>query len=71
MLSIYYGEDKAELTLFIDSGCEVNLTFVNMTPKDKLHLRVLYTCIDKIITGQDMIKEDVNRLFKIGKSYKK
>lgn len=64
MLSIYFGEKDAELTLFIDSGCSIDLRFVNMTPKDKLHLRVLYTCIDKITSGQATVSEDMNSLIK-------
>lgn len=71
MLSICFGEKTAEVTLFIDSGCEVNLRFVNMTPKDKLNLRILYTCIDKISSSQDMIAEDMNALIKKKKDSKK
>lgn len=64
MLSIYFGEKDAELTLFIDSGYSIVLRFINMTPKDKLKLRVLYTCIDKITSGQNTISEDMNSLIK-------
>ncbi len=71
MLSICFGEKKAELTLFIDSGYEVNLRFFNMTPKDKLDLRILYTCVDKITSSQDTIAEDMNALLKKKKDPKK
>lgn len=62
MLSICFGEDTSEMTLFVDSGCSIVLKFVNMKPKDKLYLRVLYNCIEKIISGVPVIKEDLNSL---------
>ncbi len=62
MLSVCFLDDSSELTLFIDSGCSINLMFVDMYPKDKLRLRVLYNCVDKIISGEKPIKEDMESL---------
>lgn len=62
MLSVCFLESSSELTLFIDSGYQINLEFVDMYPKDKLRLRVLYNCIDKIISGVKPIKEDIDNL---------
>ena len=46
----------------MDSGYPISLKFVNMNSIDKLRLRVLYTCIDKIINNQEPIKEDMENL---------
>lgn len=62
MLSVCFLESVSELTLFIDSGYQINLEFVDMYPKDKLRLRVLYNCIDKIISGVKPQKEDIDSL---------
>lgn len=60
--SITFNEDNAELNLYMDSGYPVCLKFINMDGNDKLRLRVLYTCIDKIINDQEPVKEDMESL---------
>lgn len=60
--SVTFYKDSAELNLYLDSGYPVNLKFINMSGTDKLRLRVLYTCIDKIINGQEPVKEDLKKL---------
>lgn len=60
--SISFNDNIAELNLYMDSGYPVTLKFINMDGTDKLRLRVLYTCIDKIINNQEPIKEDMDAL---------
>lgn len=62
--SVTFNDDSAELNLYMDSGYPVSLKFVNMNGSDKLRLRVLYTCIDKIINNQDPVEEDIENLIK-------
>lgn len=63
-LSIIFDEKEAELDLFLDSGYPVHLKFVNMRGEDKLRLRILYTCINRLINNQEPLKMDVDRLLK-------
>lgn len=63
-LSISFAETSAELNLYMDAGKPINLSFINMEANDKLRLRVLYTCIDKIINNQETVKEDREGLIK-------
>ena len=60
--SIIFNEDSAELDLLMDSGYPVILKFINMKGEDKLRLRILYICIDKIINNQEPIAEDIKNL---------
>ncbi len=60
--SVVFGKDSSQLNLYMYSGHTINLKFVNMSGTDKLRLRVLYTCIDKIVNNQEMIKEDMKKL---------
>lgn len=61
-LSVVFNEKDAEFKLYMDSGYPARLKFINMSGDDKLRLRILYTCIDKIVNNQDPIKEDMKRL---------
>ncbi len=60
--SVTFNNDKAELNLYMDSSYPVSLKFINMSGNDKLCLRILYNCIDKIISGQEPTKEDMKKL---------
>lgn len=62
ILSVTFDENSAKLNLYMDSGYPVSLKFINMDGTDKLKLRVLYTCIDKIINNEETIKEDMKSL---------
>lgn len=62
ILAVTFKEESATLNLYMDSGYPISLKFVNMNSIDKLRLRVLYTCIDKIINNQEPIKEDMENL---------
>ncbi len=60
--SISFEEDNAEVNLILDSGLPVSLKFTNMTGEDKMRLRFLYICMDKVINGQDMDQDDIKKL---------
>lgn len=60
--SVTFNAKDAELNLYMDSGAPVSLKFINMSGNDKLRLRILYTCIDKIIGNQEPVKEDMKKL---------
>ncbi len=62
ILAVTFKEESATLNLYMDSGYPISLKFVNMNSIDKLRLRILYTCIDKIINNQQPIKEDMENL---------
>lgn len=62
ILAVIFKEESATLNLYMDSGYPISLKFVNMNSIDKLRLRILYTCIDKIINNQQPIKEDMENL---------
>lgn len=61
-ISVLFDEEKASLDLFLNSGYPVSLKFINMTGEDKLRLRLLYTCINRLINNQLPVKEDMDRL---------
>ncbi len=60
--SVVFDEDSAELNLLLDSGFPVSLKFVNMSGIDKMRLRILYICIDKLVNGQEPVAEDMKNL---------
>lgn len=62
VFAITFGNSDAELNLSLDCGFPLNLKFVNMKAEDKIRLRVLYTCINRIINNQKPRKEDIERL---------
>jgi len=62
VLAVTFGERSAELNLSLDCGFPLNLKFVNMQAEDKVRLRLLYTCINRIINGQEPLKSDVKKL---------
>lgn len=61
-LSVVFSKDSSKLSLYMNSGDLVDLNFINMSGTDKLRLRILYTCIDKIINNQEPIQEDMKNL---------
>ncbi|MCI8544617.1 MAG: PH domain-containing protein [Bacilli bacterium] len=62
VLDIVFGEKSAELNFSLDCGFPVKLKFVDMKAEDKIRLRLLYTCINRIVNGQEPLKEDIRRL---------
>lgn len=61
-LSVIFDEKEAFLDLYLNSGYPVNLQFIGMTVEDKLRLRILYTCISKLVNNQTPVKMDIDRL---------
>ncbi len=61
-MSIVFNEKSAEIDLLLNSGHPIRLTFVDVSVKDKVRLRVLYTAITRIISGQEPNKVDAKRL---------
>ncbi len=61
-LSVIFDENSAELSLFLNSGYPVRLKFIEMTGVDKLRLRIIYTCINRLVNDQEPIKMDMERL---------
>ena len=61
-LSIVFDETSAVLDLYLDSGYPVRLKYVNTTGEDKLRLRILYTCINRLINEQEPLQMDMDRL---------
>lgn len=61
-ISVIFESTTAELHLFLDCGYPVKLKFVNVEPRDKVRLRILYTCISRVISNQEPDKKDVKRL---------
>ena len=57
-----FAEKSAILNMSLECAFPLKLKFVNMSAVDKVRLRVLYTCIDRIINGQEPLREDVDRL---------
>ena len=50
------------LDLFLNSGYPETLKFVNLTAEEKLRLRILYTCVNRLINDQEPLKMDMDRL---------
>lgn len=61
-ISIIFEEDSAMLNLLLDCGYPIKLKFINVKPDDKVRLRILYTCINRIISNQEPTKQDIKKL---------
>ena len=60
--SVIFNPNKAELSLFLDSGYPIRIKFINMKPIDKLRLRILYSVITKIVGKQKLNEKEVDML---------
>ncbi len=61
-LSIIFDDTESFLDLFLDSGYPINLRFINTSAEDKLRLRILYTCVNRLINNQEPLEIDLTRL---------
>lgn len=61
-IDITFEEKKAIMNLLLDNGYKVRLKFINVEPVDKIRLRLIYTCINRISSNQEPVKEDVDKL---------
>ncbi len=62
IMDIVFDSESAELNLCLNCSYLVKLKFIDMGMDDKVRLRLLYTCINRIVNGQKMLKEDIRRL---------
>lgn len=70
VISVAFGSSTSELNLSLDCGFPLKLRFVNMKAEDKVRLRLLYTCINRVINNQKPREEDVKRLITNDVSFK-
>lgn len=70
LLSVLFGRNTAELNMSMDCAYPLKLKFVNMKAEDKVRLRLLYTCIDRIVNNEEPLKEDLKRLIENDISFK-
>ena len=61
-ISVTFESTTAEIYLYLNSGYPMKLKFVNVVAADKVRLRVLYTCINRIINNQKPGDKDLKRL---------
>ena len=61
-VAITFEKTKAEMNIILDNGYHVYLRFADVLPEDKVRLRILYTCINRISSNQEPLKEDIKRL---------
>lgn len=73
-IDITFEDKKAKMNLLLDNGYTVRLKFQNVEPVDKVRLRLIYTCINRISSNQEPLEEDIKKLvenkFKIKKNKK-
>lgn len=61
-ISIMFSQDRAEFDILLDSGYPTRLKFIDLQPSDKVRLRILYTCINRIMANQKPNEVDIKRL---------
>lgn len=60
--TIVFNKTSAKLNLFLDNGSPIYLDFINMSGDDKLRLRILYNCMDKLLNEQKPVEVDMKNL---------
>lgn len=70
-LSITFGQDYADLNMVLHCGVPVHFHFMATQAEDKVRLRLLYTCINRIIDNQSPSKRDIKRLMKDDVSFER
>ena len=61
-IDITFENDNAEINLLLDNGYPICLKFIDILPEDKVRLRILYTCINRIASDMEPLKEDIEKL---------
>ena len=69
-IAVSFESIYAEFELLLNNGHHVSLTFLDLEPIDKVRIRILYTCNNRVISGQEPKKEDVEKLMKNDVSFK-
>lgn len=48
--------------MLLNNGLSVKINFNNVEAEDKVRLRLIYTCINRIVSNQEPLKEDIKKL---------
>lgn len=64
LINLLFEEKDAFIVINLESGKEIIIHFTNIKPKDKVRIRILYTCIARAISGLKLPKEDLKKLIK-------
>lgn len=72
-ISVSFDEFSAEFNIILNNGVPIKLKFASLDPEDKTRIRMLYTVINRIISGQKLDKDEVEKLMSddIKLTYKK
>ena len=46
----------------LNNESSVKIKFNNVKPEDKVRLRLIYTCINRIVSNQEPLEEDIKKL---------
>lgn len=60
--SILYRPSRVELKMDLQSGYPLRLKFVNMGVKDKIRIRLIYSCMCRIVCNQKIPSNVINTL---------
>ncbi|HBA37519.1 MAG TPA: hypothetical protein DCY94_02225 [Firmicutes bacterium] len=71
-ISVIFDEFNAEFHILLNNGIPINLKFTSLDPEDKTRIRILYTAINRIISGQKPDEKEIENLMndKIELTYK-
>ena len=69
-VSVIFKIDGAELLLIMNNGYQLYLKFIDMVSVDKLRLRLLYSCISRVISNQEIPSSEIKRLNENDVSFK-
>lgn len=61
-IDITFEKDNAEINLLLDNGYPICLKFIDVTPEDKVRLRILYSCINRVASNMEPLMEDIEKL---------
>ena len=70
-ITVTFSQDCADLNMVLQCGVPVHLHFNATEAEDKVRLRLLYTCINRIIDDQTPSKRDIKRLMKDDVSFER
>lgn len=61
-IEITFADVSAEINIYLTNSYPVRLNFVDVKPEDKVRLRLLYTCINRVACNREPSKDDVKKL---------
>lgn len=59
---ILFEENDAVIDVLLNSGDAFSMKFRNVLPEDKVRLRILYTTVNRVLSGQSLLKADIKKL---------